>query len=194
LLTLLSPWIALVGGWIVARLDEMLSEREASARPALFAALIGLAVLLVYPDLQPVATSATIPSAPLAIFGENEIALLSVQTEGTPGPSGSVAVDVEWQALRPLSRDYTVFFHIIARNNQRFGQLDTMPLDGKLPTSQWQPGEVVRDRYEAQLSPDAPISGDYGYWLGWYLGATGERLAVRRDAALRPDDKFIVKP
>lgn len=193
-LTLLVPWIALLGGWIAGRLGEMLPEPEAGARPALFAALIALALLLVYGDLQPVATAGVIPNAPLAIFGENEIALLSVQMEGTPGPNGSVAVDVAWQALRPLARDYTVFFHVIAGADRRVGQLDTMPQAGQLPTSQWQPGEVVRDRYDATLSPDAPAGGDYRYWLGWYLGETGQRLAVRQGAASTLDDKYVVQP
>lgn len=197
-LALLTPWLALLGGWLAVRLGQSLGDQEADAKPALFACLIGLALLLVYGDVQPVTTAVVIPDAPIAIFGENEIALLSVKTEGMPGPNGSVAITVEWQALRPLTRDYTVFFHVIAGNDQRYGQLDTMPQDGKLPTSQWQPGEVVRDRYEAKLSADAPFpmsaGADYRDWLGWYFGATGERLAVQATASSASDDKYIVKP
>jgi hypothetical protein len=172
----------------------MLPEQELAARPALFAALIALPMLLVYRDLQPVATAEPIPDAPLAIFGENEIALLSVQTEGMPGPNGLVTVEVAWQALRPITVNYTVFFHVIAGDDQRFGQLDTMPQGGALPTSQWQPGAVIRDRYEAQLRADAPIGGDYRYWLGWYLSETQQRLLVHQQGVSQPQDKIIVRP
>jgi hypothetical protein len=185
---LLTPWLALLGGWIAARLAAMIPEQNEGDRLALFAALIGLVLLIAYPSTQPVATAEPVPSAPLAIFGENEIALLSVQTEGTPGPGGRVTIDVTWQALRPIKRDYTVFFHVIAGDDRRYGQLDTMPQGGELPTTQWQPGEVIRDRYEAVVSPDAPLEGDYRYWLGWYLGANGERLPAGRD------DKHTVQP
>jgi hypothetical protein len=185
---LLAPWLALFGGWSAARLAAMLPEQRDDDRSALGAALVGLALLIVYPNLQPVATAGPIPSAPLAIFGENEIAVLSVETEGIPGPGERVAVEATWQALRPLARDYTVFFHVIGGADQRYGQLDTMPQDGKLPTTQWQPGEVIRDRYEAVVAPDAPGESDYRYWLGWYLGATGERLTTGND------DKYTVQP
>ncbi|MGE5602233.1 MAG: 6-pyruvoyl-tetrahydropterin synthase-related protein [Nitrososphaerales archaeon] len=188
LMVLLAPWLALLVGWIASRLAAMLGEPEQGEKPALFAALIGLILLGVYADIQPVVYAGPIPSAPLAIYGENEIALLSVKTEGTPGPGGRVALDVEWQALRPLTRDYTVFFHITGSNGQRYGQVDTMPQAGKLPTTRWQPGEVVRDRYEAMVSQDAPVESDYRYWLGWYLGETGQRLPVGQD------DKYVVKP
>jgi hypothetical protein len=187
-LLLLAPWVSLLAGWIASRLGAMLGEQGEGEKAALFAALIGLVLLGVSADIQPVAYAGSIPSAPLAIYGENEIALLSVKTEGTPGPDGRVAVDVEWQALRPLARDYTVFFHVIGGNDRRYGQQDTMPQAGKLPTSQWQPGEVIRDRYEAVVSPDALVDSDYRYWLGWYLAETGQRLPVGQD------DKYVVKP
>ncbi len=145
-------------------------------------------------SLQPTATGGAIPAAPLAIFGENEIALLSVKTEGTPGPGAQVAVDVEWQALRPIGRDYTVFFHVIAGEDQRYGQLDTMPQAGKLPTTQWQPGQVVRDRYETTVAADAPEAGGYRYWLGWYFGQTGERLAESQGPSAPPGDKYVFTP
>ncbi len=181
---LLAPWVGLLAGWVALRLVAMLppdapgvrgaaAERASAERHSLFAALIGLLLLSMAGNLQPVAGAGPVATAPLAVFGANEIALLSVETEGTPGPGGTVALDVEWQALKPLDRDYTVFFHVLAADDQRYGQLDTMPQAGKLPTSQWQPGEVIRDRYQVEMDPKAPIRSDYSYWLGWYLGETG---------------------
>jgi hypothetical protein len=182
------PWLALAVGWVAARLDAMLSPDEASIRPALFASLLTLVALVATSQPPPTELRTPIPSAPLAIFGDNELALISVKTEGTPGPGGRVAVEAIWQALRPLDRDYTVFFHAVGPDGQRYGQQDGMPLDGQTPTSGWQPGRRVTDRREAVLSPDAPIEGPYQYWLGLYDAQTGLRLAAGTD------DKVVFPP
>ena len=97
-------------------------------------------------------------------------------------------MEAVWQALRPLTTDYTVFFHVMGDDGQRYGQQDTMPQDGQAPTSGWQPGRLVTDRYETRFAPDAPIGGGYQYWLGLYDAATGERLQAGTD------DKFVVHP
>ena len=54
-----------------------------------------------------------------------------------------------------------------------------MPQDGKLPTSSWQPGQVIEDQYQLTLAADAPVSSDYRYLLGLYQWQTGERLTHR---------------
>ena len=93
-----------------------------------------------------------------------------------------------WQALRPLERDYTVFFHVETPDGTVWGQQDTMPLEGKLPTTVWRPGQVVADQYVVTLKPDAPIADDYRYLLGFYTWQDGVRLAVGAD------DKVMVTP
>jgi hypothetical protein len=182
------PWLALLAGWVAAILDAMLSPDETGLRPAAFASLLALVLLLAYNAPRPLELRAPIPAAPVAIFGENELALISVETEGEPGPGGRVAIEAVWQALRPLDRDYTVFFHVVGPDGLRHGQQDAMPLDGQMPTSAWQPGRLVADRRAAALSPNAPIGGPYQYWLGVYDAATGVRLPAGSD------DKFVLSP
>jgi hypothetical protein len=159
----------------------MLEPGQDILRPALHGGLLALVLIFAYNEPRPVELPAPIPAAPLAIFGENEIALISVNTEGTAGPGGRVAVKATWQALRPLNNDYTVFFHVIGPDGQRYGQQDGMPQQGQAPTSGWQPGRLISDEREAILAPDAPISGPYQYWLGLYDGATGARLGAGSD-------------
>lgn len=182
------PWLALLAAWIAARLDSMLEADEVAIRPALFGGLLTLVVLLAYSEARPVELPAPIPAAPLAVFGENELALIGVTSEGTPGPGGQVAVEVVWQALRPLAKDYTVFFHVIGPDGQRYGQQDGLALDGETPTSGWPPGRMVTDRRETRLSSGAPISDGYQYWLGLYDAQTGARLTTGAD------DKFVFAP
>ncbi|MCX6030625.1 MAG: 6-pyruvoyl-tetrahydropterin synthase-related protein [Chloroflexi bacterium] len=159
-----------------------------SATLPLCAALLVLTLLGSYDSLQPKTTNVPVPAAPLAIFGDNEIALLSAVTAGPPGPGGRVTALVRWQALRPLDHDYTVFFHAIGPDGNRWGQQDTMPQGNQLPTGQWRPGQVVTDQYQVILAAGAPISNDYRYLLGLYLWQTGQRLATGTD------DKVVLGP
>jgi hypothetical protein len=182
------PWLAWIGAWMAAQLDAMLTPDEGALRPALFAGLLTLVLLVAYSEPRPVELPAPIPSAPLAIFGENEIALIGVTTEGTPGPGGVVAAEAVWQALRPLSKDYTVFLHVMGPDGERYGQQDGVLLDGQAATSGWQPGRLVTDRREAALSGAAPIGSGYQYWLGLYDAQTGERLTTGAE------DKFVFAP
>jgi hypothetical protein len=63
-----------------------------------------------------------------------------------------------------------------------------MPQGNRFPTSQWRPGQVVMDQYQATIAVDAPISDDYRYFLGLYQWQTGQRLTTRTD------DKVVLTP
>ncbi|MGQ9839458.1 MAG: 6-pyruvoyl-tetrahydropterin synthase-related protein [Anaerolineae bacterium] len=191
LLLLVGPWLAQLAGMGAQKLDALLpvgSSDLDSGRGVVSTMLIALILLAVYGNLRLATSQVPVPSAPVAIFGQDEIALLRVRTVGAPGPGGRVTVAVEWQALRPLGRDYTVFFHVLGPDGTRYGQQDTMPLAGRLPTSRWQPGQVVADQYTALLPANAPVSDAYRYWLGFYLSETGERLSTSTD------DKVVLQP
>ena len=110
-------------------------------------------------------------------------------TVGAPEPDGQVTLLARWQALRPIDQDYTVFFHAVGPDGSRWGQQDTMPLKtGKLPTSSWQPGQIIEDQYRLTVAADAPVSSDYRYLLGLYQWQTGERLTTVTD------DKVVLTP
>jgi hypothetical protein len=129
-----------------------------------------------------------VPDAPVAIFGDNQIALLSAVLAGAPVPGGQVKLLTRWQALRPIDQDYTVFFHVVGPDGSRWGQQDTMPQNGNLPTSVWRPGQVIEDQYQLTLAGDAPVSSDYRYHLGFYEWQSGERLTTATD------DKVVLTP
>ena len=58
---------------------------------------------------------------------------------------------------------------------QIWGQKDTIPGRGEMPTTGWLEGEVVRDALDIAMNPDSP-AGQYHIRLGWYDGNTGQRL------------------
>jgi hypothetical protein len=71
------------------------------------------------------------------------------------------------------------------------GQVDSWPVQGTYPTSQWQVGEVVEDKYMVQLAAELP-PGQYRLQVGWYLLATLQRLPVVDEAGTAVDDKVVV--
>jgi|GEM_PF-403989 len=189
LLLLVGPWLAWLAGLGGSALAALVPEVERERWNApLFAGLLSLVLLGTYSMLSPRGLNVPVPDAPMAIFGDDEIALLSAVSAGMPGPGGQVTLLARWQALRPLDQDYTVFFHVLGPDGNRWGQQDTMPQGGKLPTSQWRPGQVVQDQYQILLAPDAPIGGDYRYLLGLYRWQTGQRLTTGED------DKVVLTP
>ena len=132
LVLLAGPWLAWLAG-LGGRVLLELWPGEARRRwtVPLIAGLLTMTLLGAYGVLNPVTTGVPVPDAPVAIFGDNQIALLSAEPVGATGPGGQVKLLTRWQALRPLDQDYTVFFHAVGPDGSRWGQQDTMPQNGK---------------------------------------------------------------
>ena len=123
---------------------------------------------------------------------DDKIALLDIRIPDEPlQPGGILPVRLRWQGLAKMREDYTVFLQVLNDQDQIVGQVDAWPLQGTYPTSQWQPGAIVDDPYEIQLSGEIP-PGNYRLQVGLYLLATLRRLPLL-DAQGQPvDDKVIV--
>ena len=77
-----------------------------------------------------------------------------------------------WTCLRRTSADYTVFVHALAPSGALVAQHDAQPLEGRFPTSLWQPGESVADPVSLAVPPAAHLA------IGLYDLRTGQRLAT----------------
>ena len=82
---------------------------------------------------------------------------------------------LSWTSRAEMSEDYTVFVHLAALDGFVKAQADRPPFGGVYPTSRWQPGEVLADRYELVLD-NSVTPGDYLLLAGMYHPASGERL------------------
>ena len=123
---------------------------------------------------------------------EDKIALLDVDLPDTTlQPGGLLDLSLTWQALAPLAEDYTVFVQVLDANDQIVGQVDSWPVQGTYPTSQWTPGEPVVDRYQVQLASELP-SGPYRVQVGFYLLQTLRRLSVLDGTGTAVDDKLLL--
>jgi hypothetical protein len=88
----------------------------------------------------------------------------------------TLTLTLTWQALEPVSGDYTIFVHALAED-AKIAQRDTRPCDGECPTTSWEPGRIILDRYQLDLPPDAATEPDQ-LAVGLYLLDSGERATV----------------
>ncbi|NLE99768.1 MAG: hypothetical protein GX601_02210 [Anaerolineales bacterium] len=109
---------------------------------------------------------------------ENLILLTGAEADTHSAASGgAIQVTLRWRSLRAVPEDYTLFVQAIGPDGRAHGQIDTWPLQGSFPTSQWSQGQTVTDQVSLWLEPDAP-AGRYQMVVGWYLLATMQRLQI----------------
>jgi hypothetical protein len=89
-------------------------------------------------------------------------------------PGESFTVRLFWKCVARMRRQYAVFVHFTGPG--RF-QADHAPARGRLSTSQWVEGEIVRDEFTATVPDDAP-AGAYTATVG--LWDPTQRSHLRR--------------
>ncbi len=70
-------------------------------------------------------------------------------------PGDMVNITLYWQALEPIAENGLMYIHLLGREWELIGNLDSYPGWGTYPTSLWKPGEILRDRYQVLISPEA---------------------------------------
>jgi len=106
-------------------------------------------------------------------------------------PGETLTLTLYWQALTQMDTSYTVFTHLLDQEGRIWGQKDSMPGAGQLPTTRWVEREIIEDGYEIEVSRDAP-AGEYVLEIGMYHWETGERLPVFDDHGTRQEDRVLV--
>jgi hypothetical protein len=147
------------------------------------------------PEGQRLALYATSTERPLqeagigTIFGDPALASTSINNGNgwfrldgyalTPmtTPGGELLLALRWESLRPVEENYQVFVHLLNANDEKLAQRDGQPVQWLRPTSTWQPGEEIIDRYGLILPDDLP-AGSYAIAVGLYDPVSGQRLPV----------------
>lgn len=128
---------------------------------------------------------------------EQAITLLGYETVPQSARSGeTLTVTLYWQPDDTVAFPYTVFNHLVAPDGTLVAQQDGMPMQGQLPTSCWQPGEVIADPHHLVLPADLP-AGRYTLLTGLYDPQTGQRLRVQAGAGgdvIRLGEVTVVQP
>jgi len=94
----------------------------------------------------------------------------------TIAPGDIVQLTLFWQTPTPINARYKVFVHLLGADDGIVTQVDREPGGGLVPTTIWQPGQTIIDRYGAAIPSDiAP--GRYRIAIGLY-GFDNVRLTV----------------
>jgi uncharacterized membrane protein len=117
------------------------------------------------------------PALRPAVADFGPLRLVEATTPVTVVPPGAgVPVDLLWQAAPDFQGEpLVVVIQLLDQDGQVAASLEAQPLDGRYPTTQWQPGELVRDRHRLPL-PDDLAPGTYSLIVGLYRAAEGQRL------------------
>ena len=122
---------------------------------------------------------------PIATFGSS-IGLVAFQAEST-GPARFL-LQFEWVALRPLDQQPPLIA-VSQPGDLPQARILHLPTLGLLPTTEWQEGERIVERFEVELPAGAP-SGAYPLAVSWY--DTGSPYAAYADERSRVGQPAIV--
>jgi len=103
----------------------------------------------------------------------------------------SLHLTLYWQALERMTKQYTIFTHLLSQENLIWGQKDNQPINNTYPTNWWMPGEIVVDEYDIPVTNDAP-PGRYALEVGLYLWTTGERLNLVQNGIDTGENRIIL--
>jgi len=104
------------------------------------------------------------PDAPVLALVGSDIRLHTAKLEPSPDAQ-HLTVQLEWSTLRRLAANYGISIRLMDPEGKLRIQIDTQPGYGFAPTSLWQPGERMADRYVLPLPEDLPAG--QGYRLGF---------------------------
>lgn len=95
-----------------------------------------------------------------------------------------------WTARQAMTRDYTVFVHLLGRENLVVGARTTYPALGRFPTSLWPVGRAFCETIPVRVEEWAPVPELYGVEVGLYDAKTNDRL----EATDLPSGSVLVPP
>jgi hypothetical protein len=130
---------------------------------------------------------------PLEANLDGRIRFLGYDLDATSvGPGDTLNLTLYWQALTEMDESYTVFTHLLDQDNHIWGQRDSLPAGGTLPTSCWVKDEIIVDEYDIPVQPDAP-PGEYLIEIGIYQLETGQRLPIIGQEGQIVDDQVLLE-
>jgi uncharacterized membrane protein len=113
------------------------------------------------------------------------------QSFSPSGGDGSVSVVLQWQPTQQITRDYTVFVHLVAADGTTITQSDSRPTwVVPWPTDRWLPDQPVLDGHQLLLPPGL-YPGHYQVRVGLYHWESRQRLPILNQA-MQPDGDYLV--
>ena len=121
---------------------------------------------------------------------EDKVELVGATVQpGRIAPGEGARVTAFFKVLKPLEEDYMIFVHLEdADGRAERLNVDHKPAGGLYPTTQWKPGETVKDEFVVYLPAGAP-SRALNIWLGLWEPRTDSRLKLTNPQAVRNDGR-----
>jgi len=95
---------------------------------------------------------------------------------GVARTAAGIEVSYRWRCVRPMSRNYWCFTHVVDGAGKVIGYLDHRILNGNPPTPAWKAGDVAVEKMVFPLAEKD--SGAYQLRIGVFDRESGERLAI----------------
>lgn len=109
----------------------------------------------------------------------------------TTAPNTALRLTLYWHVLAPMEISYTVFTHLLDANGQLWAQKDNPPVRGSYPTTDWRVGEMIVDKYDIIIPPNAP-AGRYELEVGLYDATTGQRLPLLDKTGQKQNERVLL--
>jgi len=161
--TLPAVVMLLVGGWRELGIGKLRPGARRRAWQAVSLALPVIAwaiplwtLLPAYARPTPLTVETATLDTPQTYFYGGQIELL-----GTSGPGRVVAgqpltITLCWQAIAPVTQNYTLFVEVVGADNLGYGRVLTYPGHGNYPTSSWVLNQPFCENLTLQVQADIP--------------------------------------
>jgi len=106
--------------------------------------------------VSPPAASLWIPNPLQARVGDPFTFLGYDVSQRALNPGQSAHVSLYWQVTTRSDKDYLVSTYLMDEGGRVWPQSSRQALDGDYPTSLWEAGQVVRDRFDLVIDPETP--------------------------------------
>jgi hypothetical protein len=103
--------------------------------------------------------------------------LLAYELDAERGePGGMVPVTFYWRLRESVDENYSLYIHLLGRDGEIVNRIDSYPGRGLIPTSAWEPGVILQDRYDVPIPEDVQTPVLTRLRIGWWY---------------EPEDRFL---
>lgn len=107
-------------------------------------------------------------------------------------PGDTLQVELNWAALAAPAASYNISLQLLGPDGSLAASTDRTPGNGFRPTTSWQAGEQVVDRFAITV-PSNAAPGIYHLLVVLYDPATGQRLPVQVAGAPAGDSLLLLE-
>ena len=147
--------------WWLPRRGQMITAVVVSVGLCLFALLSPFLYIIPAYARPPLITQSKLPAnlTPVDFTYDGKMRLIGYQLHTpTIHPAEALGLTLFWEVLQPMDLDYSTFIHLLGRQREVIGQLDSYPGGGKWPTTLLSPGDILVDTYHVAIKPEAELN------------------------------------